>query len=168
MTRRAWAAALLAVAAIVSFSLLTGAAGRPIAVDDLMKLHSVNDVRISPAGDRVAYVASVPSLLKNEHEAALFVVPANGGTPVRLAMTASGLELSATAQELADAVEAIDAKFEGSDVTVAFNPQFLLDGLNAIAGEEAVLETMDPLKPATLKGSDQPEFLYLLMPVRIS
>ena len=84
MTRRAWPAALLAVAAIVSFSLLTGAAGRPIAVDDLMKLHSVNDVRISPAGDRVAYVASVPSLPKNEHEAALFVVPANGGTPVRL------------------------------------------------------------------------------------
>ncbi len=31
-----------------------------------------------------------------------------------------------------------------------------------------MLETMDPLKPATLKGSDQPEFLYLLMPVRIS
>ena len=51
------------------------------------------------------------------------------GTPVRLAMTPSGLELSATAQERADAVEAIDAKFEGTDVTVAFNPQFLLDGL---------------------------------------
>ena len=84
MTRRAWPAALLAVAAIVSFSLLTGAAGRPITVDDLMKLRSVNDVRISPAGDRVAYVASVPSLPKNEHEAALFVAPANGGTPVRL------------------------------------------------------------------------------------
>jgi len=90
------------------------------------------------------------------------------GTPVRLAMNASGLELSATAQERADAVEAIDAKFEGSDVTVAFNPQFLLDGLLAIDGEEALLETMDPLKPATLRGSDHPDFLYLLMPVRIS
>jgi DNA polymerase-3 subunit beta len=90
------------------------------------------------------------------------------GTPVRLAMTASGLELSANAQERADAIEALDAKFEGTDVTVAFNPQFLLDGLLAIEGDEAVLETMDPLKPATLKGSDQPEFLYLLMPVRIS
>ena len=90
------------------------------------------------------------------------------GTPVRLAMSASGLELSATAQERADAVEFIDAKFEGTDLTVAFNPQFLLDGLLAIEGDEAVLESMDPLKPATLRGSDQPEFLYLLMPVRIS
>lgn len=90
------------------------------------------------------------------------------GTPVRLSMSASGLELSATAQERADAVEAIDAKFEGSDLTVAFNPQFLLDGLLAIEGEEAVLESMDPLKPATLRGGEHPEFLYLLMPVRIS
>ncbi|MBM3673350.1 MAG: DNA polymerase III subunit beta [Actinobacteria bacterium] len=89
-------------------------------------------------------------------------------TPVRLAMSANCLELSATAQERADAVEALDAKFEGTDLTVAFNPQFLLDGLLAIDGEEAVLETLDPLKPATLRGSDHPEFLYLLMPVRIS
>ncbi len=90
------------------------------------------------------------------------------GTPVRLAMSAAGLELSATAQERADAVEAVEAKFEGSDLTVAFNPQFLLDGLLAIEGEEAVLESMDPLKPATLRGGEHPEFLYLLMPVRIS
>jgi DNA polymerase-3 subunit beta len=90
------------------------------------------------------------------------------GTPVRLAMNADGLELSATSQERADATEAIEAKFEGTDVTVAFNPQFLLDGLLAVEGEEVVLETLDPLKPATLRGTDHPEFLYLLMPVRIS
>ena len=76
--------------------------------------------------------------------------------------------MSATAQERADAIESIDAKFEGTDLTVAFNPQFLLDGLNAIEGDEAVLESMDPLKPATLRGADHPEFMYLLMPVRIS
>lgn len=90
------------------------------------------------------------------------------GTPVRLAMGPDGLELSATSQERADATEAIEAKFEGTDVTVAFNPQFLLDGLLAVEGEEVVLETLDPLKPATLRGTDHPEFLYLLMPVRIS
>jgi len=91
-------------------------------------------------------------------------------TPVRLTMSAEGLELSATAQERADAKEAIEAKFEGTDMSVAFNPQFLLDGLAAIGGEEALLETVDPLKPATLRstGDQSGEFLYLLMPVRIS
>ena len=60
------------------------AASRPITVDDLMKLRSINDVRIAPAGDRVAYVVSTPSLPKNEHDAALFLVPASGGAPTRL------------------------------------------------------------------------------------
>ena len=49
-----------------------------------MKLRSIVDVRIAPDGRRVAYVVSTPSLPKNEHEAALFVVPAAGGAPTRL------------------------------------------------------------------------------------
>ena len=60
---------------------------RPIAVDDLMKLRSIVDVQIAPDGQRVAYVVSTPNLAKNEHEAALFVVPAAGGTPTRLGET---------------------------------------------------------------------------------
>jgi len=49
-----------------------------------MMLRSINDVRIAPAGDSVAYVVSTPSLPKNEHEAALFIVAASGGAPTRL------------------------------------------------------------------------------------
>jgi dipeptidyl aminopeptidase/acylaminoacyl peptidase len=84
MSRRACSAALIATFAIVSFSLRPGAAGPLVTVDDLMKLRSINEVRISPAGDRVAYVASVPALPQNEHEPALFVVPVPGGAPRRL------------------------------------------------------------------------------------
>ena len=49
-----------------------------------MRLRAIIDVRISPDGERVAYVVSTPSLPKNEHEAALFVVPSGGGTPTRI------------------------------------------------------------------------------------
>ena len=84
MTFVARPAGLIVAAAVVTSSLRTGAADSPIGVDDLMRLRSINEVRISPAGDRVAYVASVPSLPKNEHDAALFVVSVNGGEPARL------------------------------------------------------------------------------------
>jgi dipeptidyl aminopeptidase/acylaminoacyl peptidase len=70
------------VAAAVSLALAAGP--RSITVDDLMKLRAIVDVRISPDGERVAYVVSTPSLPKNEHEAALFVVPSGGGTPTRI------------------------------------------------------------------------------------
>ena len=58
--------------------------GRPISVDDLMTLRSVVDVQIAPDGQRVAYVVSTPNLSANEHDAALFVVSAAGGTPRRI------------------------------------------------------------------------------------
>src|SRR5262245_8367752 len=44
---------------------------------------------------------------------------------VRIAMSAGGLELSMSAQDVGNAQESLDAKFEGSELTVAFNPVFL-------------------------------------------
>jgi DNA polymerase III subunit beta len=87
---------------------------------------------------------------------------------VRLTMSSNGLELSMSAQDVGNAQESIDAKFEGTELTVAFNPMFLHDGVDAIDTEEVVLETIDPLKPATLHAADGSDFLYLLMPVRTS
>ena len=60
------------------------ATARPVTVADLMGLRSVSDVRISPDGRQVAYVASRPALEKDEHEAVLYLVPAGGGRPERL------------------------------------------------------------------------------------
>jgi len=57
---------------------------RPVTVDDLMRLRSMSDVRISPDGQRVAYVVSQPSVEKNAHEAVLHVVPAAGGPATRM------------------------------------------------------------------------------------
>jgi dipeptidyl aminopeptidase/acylaminoacyl peptidase len=61
---------------------------RPITVDDLMGLSTINDVEIAPTGERVAYTVSTPSVTTNTHETALFVLPVAGGTPVRLAADA--------------------------------------------------------------------------------
>lgn len=88
--------------------------------------------------------------------------------PVRVSMAPDRLELSAIAQEVGEAREVLEAKFEGTELTVAFNPEFLLDGIHAVGGDEVVLETIDPLKPATLRAVDDSDYLYLLMPVRIS
>jgi DNA polymerase III subunit beta len=87
---------------------------------------------------------------------------------VRLAMGPSGIEMSMTAQDVGNAQESLDAKFEGTELTVAFNPAFLRDGVDALETAEVALETVDPLKLATLRAADGGDFLYLLMPVRTS
>lgn len=72
---------------LLVFKSLTAQEKKKVTLDDLMKLSSINDVRISPLGNQVAYVVSTPSLPKNQHEPALYVIPVSGGAPRRVAET---------------------------------------------------------------------------------
>ncbi len=87
---------------------------------------------------------------------------------LRCSMGPGGLELAMSAQDVGSAQEQLDAKFEGTELTAAFNPVFLRDGVDAFDSTEVALETIDPLKPATLRAADGGDFLYLFMPVRTS
>jgi DNA polymerase-3 subunit beta len=89
-------------------------------------------------------------------------------TPVRIAMRSDGIELTVITQDWGQATEAVDAKYEGAEMVVAFNPAYLIDGVEAITSDEVQLETLDALKPATLKPTEGSDYLYLLMPVRVS
>jgi len=89
-------------------------------------------------------------------------------TPVRLSMRQGGVDLSVVSQEVGDASETVDADFVGEDLTIAFNPTYLIDGVEAVAGDEVLLETVDATKPATVRSGEQVNFRYLLMPVRVS
>ncbi len=93
---------------------------------------------------------------------------ARESTPVRVAQSADGVELSAITQDVGRAHEGLDGEYEGDELTVAFNPEYLVDGLEAIGTSEVRLQTRDALKPAVLRGIDDEDYLYLLMPVRVS
>lgn len=93
---------------------------------------------------------------------------AREATPVRLSMSDDGLDLVAVTQDVGQAHESLDAKYEGTELTVAFNPDYLLQGIEVLPGDEVLIESVDSLKPALVKSPEHPEFLYLLMPVRVS
>jgi DNA polymerase-3 subunit beta len=87
-------------------------------------------------------------------------------TPVRLEFNALGVKLSSSSPDVGQAVETVEARYEGEDLTVAFNPQYLADGLNVAVGESVHLDVRDGLKPGVLHGESE-EFTYLVMPVRL-
>ena len=93
---------------------------------------------------------------------------AQEATPIRLEMGMNGLQLIAKTQDIGEAHETVDANYNGDDLTIAFNAEYLLKGLEIAPGDDITLETRDNQKPAVLKSDEHPEFLYLLMPVRIS
>ena len=89
-------------------------------------------------------------------------------TPVRLSLRPDGVELTVITPDLGQATEDVDAKYEGVEFTIAFNPGYLADGVEAAEGDEVVLEALDAGKPATLRATEGTDYLYLLMPVKVS
>jgi dipeptidyl aminopeptidase/acylaminoacyl peptidase len=57
---------------------------RPATIEDLMRIRTVTDARISPDGSRIAYVVSVPDVGQNQHDTDIWLVGAEGGEPLRL------------------------------------------------------------------------------------
>ena len=96
---------------------------------------------------------------------------AERNTAVRLSFSAGQLVLEAGTGDEAQAEEVIDASFEGDDIQIAFNPQYLLDGLTALDSDVARISFTESGKPALITGKpatdEQPDFRYLLMPIRL-
>jgi DNA polymerase III subunit beta len=99
---------------------------------------------------------------------------AERNTPIRLSFTSGVLTLEAGSSDDAQAVERVDAELEGDDISIAFNPTFLLDGLSAIDSPVAQLSFTTSTKPALLSGRPAVDaeavdaYKYLIMPVRLS
>jgi DNA polymerase III subunit beta len=92
---------------------------------------------------------------------------ARESSPVRLELNALGVRLSSSSPDLGGAVEAVEGAYEGEDLTVAFNPNYLGDGLSAPTSEKVTLELRDGLKPALVRGEGEDAYTYLVMPVRL-
>jgi DNA polymerase III subunit beta len=96
---------------------------------------------------------------------------AERNTAVRLSFSAGQLVLEAGTGDEAQAVEVLEAGYEGDDIQIAFNPQYLLDGLTAIDSDVARIAFTEPGKPALITGKpapdEQPDYRYLLMPIRL-
>ena len=66
----------------------------------------------------------------------------------------------------------IEATLHGDDISTAFNPQFLIDGLQVLDTDYVRFGFTHPTKPAVITGqkkADEGEvtqFRYLLMPIR--
>jgi len=66
----------------------------------------------------------------------------------------------------------MEASYTGESLVIAFNPQYLIDGLGALNSPTAVFGFTDSFKPAVLMpagddGEVVPGYRYLIMPIRV-
>lgn len=106
---------------------------------------------------------------------------------VRMDFGEDGLRMAAGGDDVGSAEEELPCEFDGAELTIAFNPGYLLDSLGALHTERARLTFTTPNRPALVRpvpaepaadatGTDvapadgpAPEapYLHLLMPVRL-
>jgi len=99
---------------------------------------------------------------------------AERNTPVLLKFTDGQVAIEAGTGDDAQASEAVEASLTGPELQIAFNPQYLLDGLHAVGRPWSRLSFTQPSRPAVLTGQPEADseadtsYRYVLMPVRFA
>jgi DNA polymerase III subunit beta len=85
---------------------------------------------------------------------------------VKLVFTKNNIDITANTPEVGEARESLPVTYKGRDLSIAFNPDFLMAPLRNLPNDEVFLDLIDEMSPGVLKI--QTPFLYVLMPMRIS
>jgi DNA polymerase-3 subunit beta len=107
------------------------------------------------AGDEFTEVVRRVSLLAQKN------------APLRLAFAEGEVTVSAQTPDVGEARETLPVPFSGEAFEIGFNPDFLRDGLESVAGD-VVLKLISPLRPGLIESADDSGFLYLIMPIRLN
>ncbi len=103
-------------------------------------------------------------MLECVHRAAL--VTSDKSNSVRLKVSKNLLEISGSSSEYGESHESMAIAYDGPEVQVAFNPQFLMEPLKALTKDEVFFEFKDEMSPGLFKTLDN--FICVIMPLRLN
>jgi len=91
----------------------------------------------------------------------------DSNTVVQMSAQAGVLRLQSNTPEVGRAQEEVEVETSGEPVEVVFNARHLLDALSVWESAEVWLELTGPLSPGVLRPADDPDYLYVVAPVRV-
>ena len=85
---------------------------------------------------------------------------------IKLRFTRDNLKVEANAPDVGEAHEDMPISYKGADITIAFNPEFLMAPLRNLLADEVHLHLIDEISPGVIRSGAN--FLYVLMPMRVN
>ena len=85
---------------------------------------------------------------------------------VKITFTKGGIEILANAADIGEARESLAVKYNGPDMAIAFNPEYLMAPFRNLDEDEVHLDLIDEVSPGVIRINTP--FLYVLMPMRVS
>lgn len=93
---------------------------------------------------------------------------AQKNTPLKLSFRAGEVEVSAQTPDVGAASETIPVPFEGDELEIGFNADFLREGLEGTRSSSIVFKLISSLRPALIESAEAEGFTCLIMPVRLN
>ena len=94
------------------------------------------------------------------------LVTSDKSNSVKIKVSKNLLEISGQSSEYGESHESMAIAYDGPEVQVAFNPQFLMEPLKALNKDEVFFEFKDELSPGLFKTLDN--FICVIMPLRLN
>jgi DNA polymerase III subunit beta len=116
--------------------------------------------QVIPTSHKARAVVSREELLGVVHRVSMI---GDKASPTTLAFSKNAVAVSNVSANVGEADETLAIKYDGADVTIAFNAEFLMAPLKALTCAEVAVELTDSLSPAVIRADG---FEYVLMPMR--
>jgi DNA polymerase-3 subunit beta len=93
---------------------------------------------------------------------------AQRNAPLKFAFAEGELTIAAETPDVGDATEGMPVPYSGEEMEIAFNPQYLIEGIDSIETDEVLFQLTSPLRPGLLRPAGDEDFSYLVMPIRLN
>ncbi len=94
------------------------------------------------------------------------ILAAEKTSSVKIAFSTDSIEITANSADIGEARETMAVKYNGPDMSIAFNPEYLQAPFRNLDVDEVYLDLIDEVSPGVVRI--QTPFLYVLMPMRVS
>ena len=115
--------------------------------------------------------ADTDDLIRSFNRAALIALAeakGRSGGVLRQSIRDDMMLVAAQSNDVGEVEETVPIVKSGEDMEIAFNARYLLDVLKVLDSEKITVEYSGPLSPALFKAEGKEEYLYLVLPIRIS
>ena len=120
--------------------------------------------KVIPKETKEKLIINKNSLLKAIKRVALFSNPES--VAIKMDIIKDKVLLFKNTPDLGEARDEVEARYEGKELSVGFNPAYLTDILKASDKNEAELEITDPQKPAVMR--EKGRFVFIVLPMQLA
>ena len=124
-----------------------------------------NYERVIPASFKTSITLDVQEFLQKLRLTSIFARDA--ANIVKISVSDGRVKMIARSSGVGEGEMVLEGEQEGEDNEIAFNIKFLMDLLRNIQEKTLVMELSSPVEPATFRIPEDPDFLHIIMPVRL-